>query len=81
MIGDYCVVALVFGIVVSFIACIHHFWLREAARDAAQPHASSKARDTAGIANPQSATTQPASGLSPRGYPSGFAHGLKETRL
>lgn len=30
MIGDYLVVALVFGIAVSFVAIIHHFWLRDA---------------------------------------------------
>jgi hypothetical protein len=33
MIGDYLVVALVFGIAVSFVAIIHHFWLRDAFKE------------------------------------------------
>lgn len=30
MIGDYLVVALVFGIAGSFVFILHHFWFRDA---------------------------------------------------
>lgn len=33
MIGDYIVVAFVFAIALSFVAIIHHFWLRDAFRE------------------------------------------------
>ena len=36
MIGDYLVVALVFGIAASFAFIIHHFWLRDAFKEEAQ---------------------------------------------
>jgi hypothetical protein len=35
MIGDYFVVALVFGIAGSFVFMIHHFWLRDAFKEKA----------------------------------------------
>jgi hypothetical protein len=35
MIGDYLVVALVFGIAASYVAIIHHFWLRNAFKEEA----------------------------------------------
>ena len=37
MIGDYLVVALVFGIAVSYVAIIHHFWLRDAFKEETPP--------------------------------------------
>ena len=33
MIGDYIVVAFVFAIALSFVAIIHHFWLRDAFKE------------------------------------------------
>lgn len=33
MIGDYLVVALVFGIALSFVTIIHRFWLRDAFKE------------------------------------------------
>lgn len=33
MIGDYLVVALVFGIAGSFVFILHHFWLRDAFKE------------------------------------------------
>src|SRR5689334_20917042 len=33
MIGNYLVVALVFGIAVSYVTIIHHFWLRHASKE------------------------------------------------
>ena len=37
MIGDYIVVAFVYAIGLSFLGCIHHFWLRDAFREETPP--------------------------------------------
>src|SRR5437762_4780587 len=37
MIGDYIVVAFVYAIGLSFLGCIHHFWLRGAFREETPP--------------------------------------------
>lgn len=42
MIGDYLVVALVFGIAGAFVFIIHHFWLRDAFKE--EPPASVPAK-------------------------------------
>ena len=49
MIGDYLVVALVFGIVVSYVAIIHHFWLRDAFKEEAPLNVSAKREGTCEI--------------------------------
>lgn len=57
MIGDYLVVALVFGIVALFVAVIHRFWLRDAFREEAHQSARAKSKGTCGTST--SATSAP----------------------
>lgn len=54
MIGDYLVVALVFGIAGSFVFIIHHFWLRDAFKEEVQQRALAKKEHPCGISNPSS---------------------------
>ena len=42
MIGNYLVVALVFGIAVSYVTIIHHFWLRHASKEDASLNVPAK---------------------------------------
>ena len=49
MIGDYLVVALVFGIAVSYVAIIHHFWLRDAFKEEAPLDVPAKREGTGEI--------------------------------
>ena len=49
MIGDYLVVALVFGIAVSYVAIIHHFWLRDAFKEEAPLNVTAKMEGTGKI--------------------------------
>lgn len=60
MIGDYLVVALVFGIAGSFVFLIHRFWLRDAFKEADQASVPAKEEGTCGV----STTNQLASGAS-----------------
>lgn len=63
MIGDYLVVALVFGIAVSFVAIIHHFWLRDAFKEEAQQSVPAKNEGTCGISNPRPSPHRQSRGL------------------
>ena len=53
MIGDYLVVALVFGIAVSYVAIIHHFWLRDAFKPEAPLNVPAKREGTGQISIPR----------------------------
>ncbi len=53
MIGDYLVVALVFGIVVSYVAIIHRFWLRDAFKEEAPLNVPAKREGTCEISTPR----------------------------
>ena len=53
MIGDYLVVALVFGIAVSYVAIIHHLWLRDAFKEEAPLHVTAKRESTCEISTPR----------------------------
>ncbi len=64
MIGDYLVVALVFGIAVSFVAVIHRFWLRDAFKEEAQQRAPAKNEGTCGISTPRPSAQRQSRGLS-----------------
>lgn len=72
MIGDYLVVALVFGITVSFVAIIHHFWLRDAFKEEAQPSVPAKNEGTCGISTPRATPHRQSRGLSQRWMPGQF---------
>lgn len=52
MIGDYLVVAFVFGIAASFVAIIHHFWLRDAFKEAAQASVPAKEEGACRVSTP-----------------------------
>lgn len=64
MIGDYLVVALVFGIAVSFAAIIHHYWLRDAFKEEGQQSISAKNEGTGGISTPAPSVPRQSRGLS-----------------
>ena len=64
MIGDYLVVALVFGIALSFVAIIHHFWLRDAFKEEAQKSVPAKNEGTCGISTQRSSPHRKSLGLS-----------------
>jgi len=53
MIGDYLVVVLVFGIAVSYVAIIHHFWLRDAFKEEAPLNVPAKREGTCEISAPR----------------------------
>ena len=53
MIGDYLVVALVFGIAVSYVAIIHHFWLRDVFKEDAPRDVAAKRDVTCEISTPR----------------------------
>jgi hypothetical protein len=74
MIGDYLVVATVFGIVVSYVSIIHHFWLRDAFEEEAQPSATAKEEGPGGNATPIAAPHRESRGLSRPGILSESSH-------
>ena len=72
MIGDYLVVALVIGIAVSFVAIIHHFWLRDAFKEEAQKSVPDKNEGTCGISAPRPSPHRQSRGLSQTRVPGLF---------
>jgi hypothetical protein len=53
MTSDYLVVALVFGIAVSYLAIIHHFWLRDAFKEEAPLNVPANREGTCEISTPR----------------------------
>ena len=64
MMGDYLVVALVFGIAGSFVFIIHHYWLRDAIKEDAQQDEPAKKEHACGISNPSPSLHRRSRGLS-----------------
>jgi len=64
MIGDYLVVALVFGIAGSFVFIIHHFWLRDAFKEEAQQSVPAKNEGTCTVSTPKTSPERKSRGLS-----------------
>lgn len=52
MIGDYLVVALVFGIAASFVFIIHHFWLRDVFKEEAPASVPAKKEGKCRVSTP-----------------------------
>lgn len=70
MIGDYLVVALVFGIAGAFVFIIHHFWLRDAFKEEVQQSVPVKSEDTCTVSTPKTAAERNSCGLSRMQVPS-----------
>lgn len=81
MIGDYLVVALVIGIAVSFVAIIHHFWLRDAFKEEAQQRVPTKNEGTCGKSTPSPSPPRKSRELSQTRMAASFNHGINETKL
>ncbi len=64
MIGDYLVVALVFGIALSFVTIIHRFWLRDAFKEETEKSAPANIDGTFGNSTPRPSPHQKSRGLS-----------------
>jgi hypothetical protein len=60
---------------VSFLAIIHHFWLRDAFKEEAQQSAPAKKEGPYGISTPRSSPHRKSRGLSQARIPGGFSHG------
>ena len=68
MTGDYLVVALVFGIAVSYVTIIHHFWLRDAFKEDAPLNVPAKREGTCETS-------------TPRHFPCLKSHALSQTQV
>lgn len=64
MIGDYLVVAWMFGIAPSFAAIIHPFWLRDAFKTETQQSAPVKNEGICGISTTGPSAQRQSNGLS-----------------
>lgn len=56
MIGDYFVVAFVIAIGLSFLGCIHYFWLRDAFREETPLEVPAEKEGKCGISSPSART-------------------------
>lgn len=78
MIGDYLVVVSVFGIAASFVAIIHHFWLRDAFKEEAQQSVPPKDENTKGITTPRPSRHRRSRASSQTRMPDGLVTESKE---
>ncbi len=69
MIGDYLVVALVFGIAGSFVFILHHFWLRDAFKEEAQANVPAKEEGTCRVSTPPPHRSENHADCHRRGFP------------
>ena len=76
MIGDYLVVALVFGIAGSFVFILHHFWLRDAFKEEAQAKVPAKEEGTCRVSTPNTPPERKSCGLSQTRIPGGYSDGI-----
>lgn len=81
MIGDYLVVALVFGIAGSFVFSIHHFWLRDAFKKEAQQSVPAKNEGTCTGSTTKTSLERRSRGLSQTLVPGGLSEKIAGARL
>lgn len=81
MIGNYLVVAVVFGIAGSFVFSIHHFWLRDAFKEKAQQNVPAKNEGTGTVSTPKNSPERKSRGLSQTRVPGGLSEETAVPRL
>ena len=81
MIGDYLVVALVFGIAGSFVFIIHHCWLRDAFKEEPQQSVPAKNDGTCRVSTPKTLPERKSRGLSQPRVPGPFSKETAGARL